>query len=157
MLIFEDRTTVPYFLTKQQPGTLCAWREGTALFYSEMDAKGQGEAGMTGSGAKQDGHQALCRNLIGDVFSSVTQSRYPRTPGVLSFTKQRLLYINTHASQPAALCRLGPGCKTEQIQPIPAAGASGHSLHAHCLCCWGPGQAAPLFLCFPPRSPSEQA
>lgn len=46
MLIFDERTTVPYFLTKQQPGTLCAWREESALFCSMMYAKGRPGAGQ---------------------------------------------------------------------------------------------------------------
>lgn len=87
------------------------------------------------------------------------KSRYSRTNSVLGLTKHSLLYIQSLPSRPSARCRQRPGRRTKQTQCIPAAGVSGHNLHAHSLGCWGQGTSCSvsLFLCFPLSCPSEQA
>lgn len=36
MLVFEEMTTGPHYLTEQQLGALCAWREEIAPFYPKV-------------------------------------------------------------------------------------------------------------------------
>lgn len=47
-LIFEEVTTLPYYLVKQPLGALCAQREETSGSFTELYAKGMPSTGQAG-------------------------------------------------------------------------------------------------------------